>query len=92
MKVNEEFLRTYVFVLDSFTAAARENLILKRLLADVLDGRWESRFLAAKGDPAFLGEQEVELALIDQARKQAVAMLEALNKGETLQTPLVRVN
>jgi hypothetical protein len=91
VEVNDEFLRNYVSTLDSLLFITREKLIYQTLLNQTLVG-WEEVAAAARHDPKFLGEKELELAEIREMRNLAVEMLEQLRRGETVQTPNRPVN
>jgi hypothetical protein len=92
MEVDAEFLRVYVFMIDSFLTAARDKMIFKKLLISAVGDDWRGQFERAQSNPAFLGADEVELAELREMRKVGVAMMEALHKGEPLPKPHRSVN
>jgi hypothetical protein len=91
VEVDDEFLRNYVSTMDSLLFITREKLIYETLLNRTLVG-WEENAVAARLDPKFLGEKELELAEIQEMRNRAVEMLERLRRGETVQMPNRPVN
>ena len=92
MEVDKTFLQNMVNTLDSLIVMTRDKLVWQGLATPLLGEGWQQKFEDARADPHFLGEWELRVAEIQKMRDALVAALDQLQKGESPQLPIDRVN
>ena len=92
MEVDRDFLQNMVYMLDSLIGMTRDKLIWQSLAIPFLGAEWREKFQQAHDDPYFLKDGEVFVADIRRMRDVLVAMLDQLQKGESPQPPIDRIN
>jgi hypothetical protein len=92
VEVDKEFLQNFVNMMDTLITMTRDKLVWQNLAIPFLGDDWAQKFEQARSDKRFLAEIELQLAGIQQMRNAGVAMLDQLQKGESIHLPIDRIN
>lgn len=92
MEVDKVFLQNLVNMLDALVTMTRDKLVWQNLAIPLLGEGWQKRFEQARSDHRFLGEYELCLTEIQEMRKAAVMMLDQIQKGDLIHSPIDRIN
>jgi len=92
MEIDDETVKHFAAMLNLLVEIAHDKLVLQEFAIRSLGDQWQAAFLKARSDPHFLGPRQMELADIQELRRNGMKMLDQLRKGLPVPPPIVSKN